>query len=294
MKKLIVIIVIIVSFMYLKAEEWNLKADISLMMNQNYYSDNWAGEEMGSISWVSNVNMLAEKQLNPKIHNKNTLKLAFGQTHNQYIEEETGDKKWASPDKSTDLIDFETIIRFTLGAFVDPYVSGKIESQFLDQSIEEETKPLNPNVIIESFGMSKIFTKTERKEFSMRLGGSFRQYLNHHEDIYNTNDGGLEFIADYKTPISDDNITFSSIFNVYKALYHSESEDLEDTEYEDDWKTPRINWKNTLIVNLSKLISMNLYFEMIYNETDYDNDGKSIDEIQYKQTLSLGINYKIL
>jgi len=290
--KLFLVLVILVTFTFLRSEAWKYEADVSFNMNQNYYSNNWAGEEMASISWAANANLLAEKQLSTKLHNKNTLKLAFGQTHSQYIDPEN-DKKWDSPDKTTDLIDLESILRFTLGSFVDPFISGRIESQFLDKRVPDDTKMLNPNTITESFGVSRIFFKTETSELSSRLGAALKQYLDARVDE-TPNDGGIEFITEYKTPLGADNITFNSKLNVYNALYYSESEDLEGTDYEDDWKAPRVNWENIISANITKLISLNLYLQAIYDETYLDADGKSIDELQFKQTLSLGISYKLM
>ena len=100
------------------AEPWKLEADVNLTLTQNNYSDNWVGGEAGSISWAFNSNWLAERQLNAKINSKSTLKLLFGQTHSQDVET----KNWAKPVKSTDLIDFESVFRFTLETFVDPYI----------------------------------------------------------------------------------------------------------------------------------------------------------------------------
>ena len=116
--KLILVFAIVLLFSGLVAEEWKIEADASLSMNQNAYSDNWSGDEKGSISWVSSLNFLAEKQLNPKMLNKNTAKLAFGQTHNQFIDEEN-EKQWAKPDKTTDQIELEGLMIFTLNSFVD-------------------------------------------------------------------------------------------------------------------------------------------------------------------------------
>nr|MDA3814533.1 hypothetical protein [Candidatus Cloacimonadota bacterium] len=110
MKKISLLLIVIIAAAGLMAENWNSAADISLTMNQNAYSDNWTGEEKGSISWVFNANFLAEKQLATKVHNKNTLKLAFGQTHTQMLDEQ-GEKYWAKPDKSTDLVEFESMFR---------------------------------------------------------------------------------------------------------------------------------------------------------------------------------------
>ena len=292
MKRVIIILLIGLTTAALLANEWKVESNIGLSMNQNSYSDNWSGDEKGSVSWIANFDFLAEKQLSPSFLNKNSLKLAFGQTHNQYVEE-SGDKRWAKPDKSTDEVDLESILFFTLGAYVDPYVSGRLESQFLDESMANETKVFNPNLLTESIGIAKFFIKEETRELTARLGGSFKQYINSHEDIDNTNDGGLELVIDYKTPLAKDVINYTSKFNLYKALYYSEADAVEGTDFEDAWQAPRINWDNQLTASLTNLININFNFNLIYNETDVDLEGMIIDEVQYKQTLALGLSYKL-
>jgi len=283
MKKITLILVVVIAAAGLMADDWNMAADLSLTMNQNAYSDNWAGEERGSISWVFNANFLAEKQLTAKVHNKNTLKLAFGQTHTQMIDE-LEEKYWAKPDKSTDLIDFESMFRFTMGAFVDPFASFRDETQFLDER-EEETKTFNPNTTTETFGIAKVFIKDDTQELSTRLGAAFKQYFDSNL-VDNTNDGGVEFVGIYTKPFRENMIKYSTNLNLYKPIVYSESESLEGTENEDDWKQVRMNWQHDVDISLTSLINLKLYVQLLYNEM-------VIDEIQFKETLGLGLSYKL-
>ncbi len=283
MKKAIIIFIVIISFSLLMAEDWNLASDISLTMNQNAYSDNWTGEEKGSISWVFNANFLAEKQLNTKVHNKNTLKLAFGQTHTQMLDE-MGEKYWAKPDKSTDLIDFESIFRFTLGAFVDPFASIRDETQFIDES-DMETKIFNPNTLTETFGIAKVFIKDDMQELSTRLGAAFKQYFDSNLDE-STNDGGVEFVGLYTKPFKENMIKYSTNLNLYKPIVYSESKTHEGTPFEDTWKQIRMDWQHDVDISLTSLINLKLYVQLLYNEM-------VIDEIQFKETLGLGLSYKL-
>jgi len=288
MKKAFIIGVILCISLFtpIIAENWTTSVDVSLSMNQNSYSDNWHGEEKSNINWVFNANLLAEKQLSSKVNNTNTLKLAFGQTHSQYVNV-NGEKAWASPDKTTDLIDLESMFRFTLGAVVDPFASFRLESQFLDQSVAGESKIFNPMTLTESFGVVRVLLKQEKKELTTRLGAAFKEYLNSHEGIKNTSDGGIEFVTDYRTPLANDRISFNSNLNIYKAMYYSEAEAVEGTDFEDAWKAPRINWENIFSASITKLISLNLYIQMLYDE-------RVIDEMQFKQTLALGLTYKLI
>lgn len=283
MKKVIFLLIVILAATGLIAEGWNKEGDISLTMNQNSYSDNWDGEERGSISWVFNANFLAEKQLAEKLHNKNTLKLAFGQTHNQMVDA-MGEKYWAKPDKSTDLIDFESMFRFTLGAFVDPFASLSLDSQFLDET-DEDAKIFNPITLTEVFGIAKVFIKDDTQELSTRLGGAFKQYMNSYWDE-NENDGGIEFVAEYRKPLVENIIKYSTNLNLYKPFVYSESDAYEETEMEDAWKQVRMDWQHDVNISLTSLINLKLYVQLIYNEM-------VIDELQFKETLGLGFSYKL-
>jgi hypothetical protein len=273
------------------AEPWKLEADANLTLNQNAYSDNWVGGEAGSISWAFNSNWLAERQLSTKINSKSTLKLLFGQTHAQDVET----KNWAKPVKSTDLIDFESVFRFTLGAIVDPYAGVRIETQFLDQSDPGLDRYVNPVKFSASAGIAKVIIKEEKREWTARLGAGVRQYLN--RDVLNietderetltSNDGGLVFDSEFKTPLASDKITLQSKLTVFKALIYSEKDDLVGLPNEDYWKAPDVNWENIFTAGITEHLMVNLYIQLLYDK-EIDLAGR------FKQTLALGLTYKLL
>ena len=130
---------LLLSFALLFAEAWKFDSDIMVNLTQSQFSDNWAGSELSNITWTASMNNTAQKQLAEWLKNKNTLKLAFGQTHLQK-EDLLGETYWEKPQKSTDQIAFESLMQFTLKTFVDPYLSLRADSQFLD---EAGTKTLN-------------------------------------------------------------------------------------------------------------------------------------------------------
>ena len=274
-----------------QAEPWKLEADANLTLNQNAYSDNWVGGEAGSISWAFNSNWLAERQLSPKIHSKSTLKLLFGQTHAQDVET----KDWAKPVKSTDLIDFESVMRFTFGWIVDPYAGARIETQFLDQSDSQLDRYVNPVKFTESVGIAKVIIKEEKREWNARLGGGVRQYLN--RDVLNVDtderetltsyDGGLVFDSEFKTPLASDKITLQSKLTVFKALVYSEKDELAGLPNEDYWKAPDVNWENIFTAGITEHLMVNLYVQLLYDK-EIDLAGR------FKQTLALGLTYKLL
>lgn len=271
--------------------DWEVAVDASLMLTQNSYSSNWIGEEVGSISWTFNSNSIAEKQLHAKVHNKSILKLSYGQTYNQ--DRET--RSWSPPSKSTDLIDFESIFRLTLGGFVDPFAAGRIETQFLDARDPTKDRYINPVRFSESFGVAKVLFKEETREWTTRLGGGIRQHLDRGvfnpstdtREIQTGTDGGIEFVSDFKITLTEEGTAFGSKLTIFQALFYSESEKLKGLPNENYWKSPDINWENTFIASITKYLMVNLYMELLYD--------KEIDlGARFKETLSLGLTYKLL
>jgi hypothetical protein len=228
--------------------------------------------------------------MTPRLHTKNTLALAFGQTHSQRVSRADGRKYWEAPSKSTDLIDAESVLRFTFGWFVDPFVAGRIETQFLDETDSEKTRTLNPMLLTESFGVARVFIKEEDREWTARVGGALRQRID--RDVLNeasggretltTEDGGVEFVTEFLTPVASERITFSSRLQVYRALFSSE----DDAAPTDDWRAPDLDWENTLTASITEYLMVNLYLQMLY-------DKEIVDDVRLKETLSLGFTFKL-
>jgi hypothetical protein len=274
----------------LLAEPWQATLDANLLATQNAYSNSWTGGEAGALSWATNWNFVGQRQFNARWHSKNTIKLAFGQTHSQ----EQESKRWMKPVKSTDLIDFESMWRMTLGLFVDPFAAVRLESQFLDASQPDNIRYGNPLKFTESLGAAKPLFKEKDRELTFRLGAALHQEANRGVIIdlagtkqdFSSNNGGAEFVADYKTPVGSDKISFASKMTVYKAVFSSQKDELAGLPGQDYWKQPDVGWENTLVANISKYLMVNLYLQMLYD--------KEVDlRTRFKQTLSLGLTYSI-
>jgi hypothetical protein len=273
------------------AEGWKLGADMNLTLTQNAFSNNWAGGESGSLSWQFQSNSSAEKQLKSWVINNNTLKLLFGQTHNQDPDTE----QWLSPIKSADLIDFESTMRFTLGKFVDPVFALRVITQFLDQSDPAKDRIVNPVDITETIGIAKVFIKEERQEWMARVGAGFRQIIS--RDVLNPVTlsretlteylAGFEFVNDYKVSTEDEKLSYISKLTVFESVFYSEADKLKNTIQEDDWKYPDVNFENTLNVKLTKYLIMNFYIQVLYDR-QIDLAGR------FMETMSLGLTYKLL
>jgi len=291
MKRLSLILILIAALSLSYAEGWKLESDLNFQLTQNQFSDNWAGTELSNITWVASSNSSAEKQMAKWLNNKTTLKLAFGQTHLQKRDALTGDVSWDRPEKSTDKIDLESLSKFTLEAWVDPYLGLRAESQFLDQSDPTLTRIVNPILLTESAGVMKTLWQADRDEFSIRRGAAFRENLNREvmnlatmeRETVTTIDGGAEFVSEFKHIFVLMDANFKSKLWAYQALFNSKSDDL---GYGDDWKATDFVWENVLTAKLWKLISANLSFEMRY-------DKQEVDGVQWKQILGLGVSYSL-
>ncbi|MCB5251474.1 MAG: DUF3078 domain-containing protein [Candidatus Cloacimonadaceae bacterium] len=291
MKKLTVLIALSILILGLSAEPWNIDSDMNLTLSQSAFSDNWQGKEMSNITWMASSNTSMEKQMKEWLHNRNTLKLAFGQTHLQKTNS-AGEKYWEAPDKSTDKIDLESLWRFTLQTWVDPFVAGRMESQFLDlsQQDQDNTRFVNPLLFTESAGMMRTFIDNESTSLNTRLGAAFRQNVNRDQmdinldkETLTTMDGGLQLVSELRKNIEAPlQSAFRSRLQIYQALYNSESDDLAT----DDWKSPDLVWENSLSTKLFGLVSANLIFELRY-------DKEQVHELQWKQSLGLGLSYTL-
>lgn len=285
-KKMHVLIVLIIWALPIKAESWKSSLNANLTLTQNVYSNNWTGSETGSVSWIAKTHVLAEKQLTGIMHNKNELRFAYGQTYSQDAETD----EWSDAMVSTDLIDLESILRMTLDAIVDPYASGRVETKFYDESDTNNIRWINPILITESIGAAKVFIKDEARELATRLGLAMRQHLDREgldtltgtHEMDATNDAGLVLYADFKHPVIEQRLTYVGKLSLYKALYFSESSELEGLPNENHWQYPDMNWENTLNASITNLVMVSLYVQFLY-------DREITEKMRFKETLSLGL-----
>jgi hypothetical protein len=270
------------------AEPWKIDLSANLTTGLNSYSDNWEGGEAGSFTWASQFLGVAERQLSLKFNTKTTLKLQFGQTATQ----DKTTKFWSVPQKSTDLIDGEELLRLTLGAWVDPFFSVRGISEFLDKSDTLLVRYFNPLELTEALGVSRTLTKNESVEWATRLGFADRQLIDRHKldtatDVRKndvTNDGGVEFDMDLKAANKEKWISYLSSLRLYEALFSSKADKFKGTSQEKDWRQPHMKWENTLTLTLAKYLMLN-----VSAYAYYDKDVAS--SIRLKETLAAGLTY---
>lgn len=271
------------------AAGWVKSLVFDLTATQTAYSDSWVGGEAGSISWVGNLNGSAEKQLSPKFDFKSTLKMSFGQTHSQ--NEET--KDWSKPVKSTDLIDWENVGRFTLHGAVDPYVAFRWETQFLDASVSAHKRYLSPMRFTESGGVARVLYKKDKRNIVTRAGFAIRQLMSknfidtiaYNTETVTTTDGGIESVTDMKWEVNE-KLVYTGKLTLFKALFYSEKDKIADTEYADYWKAVDVNWENIVNATVSKVVSVNFYTQVLY-------DKQISKKGRFKQTLGIGLVVKL-
>lgn len=252
---------------------WEIFLDANVTLTLNTYSNSWTGEEAGSFSWASHILFQAHRQLYKKFRTENTLKLGFGQSK---IQDKDTDE-WSDLQVSTDLIDFETLGKFTLDGFVDPYIAGRVQTTFFDASpTNHEVRYANPIIVTESFGVSRSFVDKENHKFSTRFGGATYQRVN--RKVETTNDGGLELVTNYNINAKENIITYISFLNLYQALMSSEN-------VNNKWKTIDIDWQNNLSVNITKYIMISFMFQILY-------DRNISEDLRTRQLLSLGLTFK--
>jgi hypothetical protein len=304
--------------------KWEPKLDIGMVLTQSAYSDNWNGSEQGQIAWNFILNSALTNQFNRSLNWRNQLKLAFGHTHNQtFSAEDPGVRVWDHPEKTTDLIDFESLLRVTLGRWVDPYVAFRLLSQFLDNSDPYGRDVwASPMTLTGSAGVAREFYRTDDEFFLSRFGlaarENIRQFYPFAPEVSDerttetSNDAGLEWVTDYAVKFLQDKVLWNSKLTVYKALEYSFHGDM-DTAVPDISDYPLavdVNWENIFTGEVVSWLSLNVYVMFVYDKYDnsvlpeLDDQGNLLNEGavnaavrkagQFKQTLGLGLTFKFL
>ena len=275
---------------------WKKSLIVDITTTQTSYSDSWVGGEAGSVNWVGNVNGLAMRQLKEWFELKSTLKMSFGQT----IAQDAETKDWSKPRKSTDLIDWENVGLFTLHKYVDPYTAFRLETQFYDGRVADKKLYFSPLRFTESAGIARKFYTKKDDFVTSRMGLALRQILKTaivdidstvSPRVYTTadstlTDGGLESVTDVSLTLSD-KMRYTGKLTLYKAFFFSESDAVKGTVYEDDWKAVDVNWENIVSAQVSKIITVNLYTQLLYDK-EISKKGR------FKETVAIGFVFKMI
>lgn len=308
---------------------WKFGATAGVNLSQSSFSSNWAGGDKGSIVWVLNSDVTAQRQFSRIFNLSNLLQLAYGQTARQVPDPANPrELKWDTPDKTTDLIAFESVGRFSLESWVDPYFSLRLDTQFKDQSSPIGDIPLNPIKLKETAGVARVLKKTEDSEAITRLGFGFRQTLaksftdpvTKAKQSFTANDGGFEWQTTMTQPVLQKKVLYKGTLLVFQPVFYSKSSALEDFDraalafdptrepVADFWKATDVNFQNLFSAQITKYLSTNLFVQFVYDKFDaaanVDNtlpldvlvaevDRNVRKAGQFKETLALGITYRL-
>jgi len=257
---------------------------------QTSYSDSWVGGEAGSLNWASNLNAFSRSFLSPTFEWRNRLKLSFGQTLTQNADT----KNWSKPQKSTDLIDFESVGSYLTKWYVNPYVAFRAEAQFYDGRNSLKKLFLSPLKLTESAGATRKFYEKDKDFVSSRVGLGIRQIITKMitdtvaltTESETTTDAGIESVTDADLPLHK-NIRYNGKLSLFKALSYSESDEVKGTPAEDYWKSVDVNFENSFNAAVTKVITVNLYLQLLYDK-EISKKGR------IKETLALGVTIRMI
>ncbi len=307
---------------------WQNDVSIGLNMLQSSYSNNWNGGEKGSLNWAGNLDAKFEKQFSELTNWRNTLKLAYGQTHQQ-DRDGNNNLYWKKPDKTDDIIDFESLFRWMPKSGWDPFVSFRFTSMFDDISDNAgRHQAFNPLTFKESAGISRPWVDTEDRQLMSRLGVAFIQnsrsfFLDPAPSTETMSESSTELaaelITEYKVGALDGRVDWESKLTLSFPFMYSGKSTFEDDfdvvaaglpeDVADYTTTLDVDWENTFTANITKVIAVKLFVRWVYDK--YDNtvspvveEGVLINSAdvenairvagQFKQTLALGLTYKFM
>ncbi len=223
------------------------------MVTNNSYSQNWTGGESSSLNWILNGNFSPKLGSDSTFLLENNVKLAFGQLHRKEI----GNKLWSKPEKSIDLIDLETVFKFSGGKKTIPFFSNRILSQFIDSN----GLKINPITFSQSFGLSRGVVKG----LNVRLGISMREYLDRGGG--RASEVGSEVVSSYKKDWSDNKTKFLSKLIGFQSIGNKPVVEFENilsvmvvshlmiqviaVGYYDEQINKGIRWKNVMSMGFS-------------------------------------------
>jgi hypothetical protein len=312
---------------------WKFEARTALTLTQSSFSSHWKGGDKGSLVWVVGVDVAAERQFSKSYNMKNTLHSAYGQTLQQVVDPSGGNRLvWDAPDKTTDMLEFESNSRWSLNTWMDPYFAVGAETQYSDQSDPIAPISFNPVKLKETAGLARVIEKTEDAETITRLGFGLRETFGRAwtdpvlrtQDSFITRDGGVEWQTTVTKPLLEKKVLYKGKLLLFAPVFFSKTEDLKAMDenvrayvegaggtYEsvqDYWRAPDLDWQNAFSTQITKLISVNLFIELLYDKFDTAANidstmppDKALAELQkntrkvgqYKQTLALALTYRL-
>ena len=268
---------------------WQMKSRMGLQLQQSNYSRSWAGDEVGTISWAWSWNSEAGKQIAPWANFLNTLVTQFGQTHQQNADR----SGWEKPRKSADKITYRSLLRFTTGGLLEPFIAFDLDTQFygeLDNLGVKKTAAFTPSIFRLSVGIARTVHESESRRVITRLGLAGKTSVERlafdtttlEVSTQRSTEAGLEWFTTGRWVTPKEKTLFESELRFFKAFATSE----EHNASRDHWAQIDIDWQNTLSSRVNSFIEFVLFWQILY-EAQVDLRG------QFKQTLGAGLTWRL-
>jgi len=271
-----------------KPKYWTNDIVLGLDANQLLLNKHWKGGGKSNFTWkiYSRMEFNYERK---KINWKNSLYLAFGQIS---VEE---DEKWRSPEKSTDIINFDSVLKLRLKKFIDPYIAFSLDTQF-HEGFNPKTKQLisrfaNPLQISQSAGIARNISDAKKLQLTTRVGCSikeviatdsrFRNLWTGDEAKWMKTDGGIEWLTESKS-VFKNGIMLTNRLKLFQAVISSISPKKDPNK---NWKALDVYFEQMFSAKLSQYFVFNVVIKIIY-------DRDTSPGWQLWESTSFGLTYK--
>jgi len=182
--------------------------------------------------------------------------------------------------KTDDRIDFESVLTYKMGVYINPYASVSLKTQFVEGVKYDATgiaTPVSnffdPAYITQSAG----FSYQPAKEVKTRLGVGLREIVTKSYTAYSDGkqvevDGGFESVTEVGWTVMA-NVVLNAKLELFAPVKQIDQ--------------MMVRSDNTLAAKINKFLSVNLNVQLI-------NDPKVQARTQIEQTLALGVNFTLL
>ena len=130
-----------------------------------------------------------------------------------------------------------------------------------------------PLKLTESVGASKRLYDKDKNQVTTRVGLAMQQIIRNviidsvalTTENSTVTDFGIESVTDAVITLHE-RINYTAKLTLFKALTFSEKEAVTGTEFEDDWKAIDVNWENIITAQITKIIAVNFYAQLLYDK----------------------------
>ncbi|MEA3506352.1 MAG: DUF481 domain-containing protein [Elusimicrobiota bacterium] len=234
------------------AAGWQVSGIAGASYSETAVNNRWSGGETDARSWSVNGEGEAEKDFG-KTNWLNSLKLEYGKTSIASAPEQ----------ESADTIYFNSIYKYKLSFYINPYVSFNADSQF--------TEFFDPAALTESAGVGWNILSGDKQNFKTRFGGALRQFMAAEEDT--ENETGAEWITDYSLKVSE----YAKFVSEVKLFTSFDS-------------STALRWDSSLYIKLREYLS----FQAGYLLVNSSVPGLYFsDTVETRLTLGLAFSYNL-